>query len=314
MIAIPLAIKIGELFLILFATAALVKTGVMKAEHSKVLSKLSLYFVTPCVIFSSFMKKLTPEILQGLLTAVAMAVGFQILFFLMAALLRRFWKATEVERASVVFTNVGNLIIPIVNFLNEDGSWVIYTSAYILVFNVLFWTVGVRMFDRENAPSLRKILLNPNLLAIAAGLVLLFSGLNLSDQKDRNPLVMAFVDVAAMIGPLSMMITGMVIGGMTFRGMVANRRVFGVLFFRMIAASGLATLAATLLARVLPVDRAIVMIPLLGAIAPSASNINQVAILYNKDAPYASAINVLTTLSCIATIPLWVTVFEMLAG
>ena len=306
MIAIPLAKKIAELFLILFATAALVKTGVLKAENSKVLSKLSLYFVTPCVIFNSFQKELTPEIQQGLLIAAALAIGYQALFFLIAALMRRFWKATEVERASVVFTNVGNLVIPLVAFA-KGQDWVIYTSAYILVFNLLFWTVGVRMFDSENAPSLRKALLNPNLLAIMAGVLTMFTRLQLPE-----PLALAFSDVAAMIGPLSMMITGMVVGGMTVRGMVANRRVFGVIFFRMIVASGAAVLAAALAARILPVDKAIVMIPLLGALAPSASNINQVSILYNKDAQYASAINVLTTLSCIATIPLWVTLYEAL--
>ena len=75
-----------------------------------------------------------------------------------------------------------------------------------------------------------------------------------------------------------------------------------------------ANLAAALAVRFLPVSESIVLIPLLGALAPSASNINQVAILYNRDAPYASAINVLTTLSCIATIPLWVIVFAALAG
>ena len=306
MIAIPLAKKIAELFLILFATAALVKTGVLKAENSKVLSKLSLYFVTPCVIFNSFQKELTPEIERGLLIAAALAVGFQLLFFLIAAVLRRLWKATEVERASIVFTNAGNLVIPLVAFV-KGQDWVIYTSAYILVFNVLFWTVGVRMFDRENAPSFRKALLNPNILAIVAGLVILFTRLRLPE-----PLALAFSDVAAMIGPLSMMITGMVVGGMTFRGMFGNRRVFGVIFFRMVLASGLAVLAAALAARLLPTDQAIVIIPLLAALAPSASNINQVAILYNKDAQYASSINVLTTLSCIATIPLWVVVYEAL--
>ena len=306
MIAIPLAKKIAELFLILFAAAALVKTGVLKTEHSKVLSRLSLYFVTPCVVFNSFQKELTPEIWTGLLTAAALAVCFQALFFVIAALLRRFWKASEVERASVVFTNVGNLIIPLVAFV-KGQDWVIYTSAYILVFNALFWTVGLRMFDRENALSLRKALLNPNILAIAAGLITLLSGVKLPE-----PLALAFSDVAGMIGPLSMIITGMVVGGMTFRGLFANRRVFGVLFFRMILASGLAVFAAALAARTLSVDKTIVMIPLLGAIAPSGSNINQVAILYNKDAPYASAINVLTTLSCIATIPLWIMLYEAL--
>ncbi len=308
MIAIPLAQKIAELFLILFAAAVLVKTGVLKTENSKVLSKLSLYLVTPCVIFNSFQKELTPEIQAGLLTAAALAVGFQALFFLIAGLLRRFWKATEVERASIAFTNVGNLIIPLVAFVMGQ-DFVIYTSAYILVFNVLFWTVGLRMFDGENAPSLRKALLNPNIVAIAAGVVTLFTHVKLPE-----PVAMAFSDVAAMIGPLSMMITGMVVGGMTVRGMFANRRVFGVLFFRMVLASGLAVFAAALAARILPVDKAIVMIALLGAIAPSASNINQLAILYGKNAGYASAVNVLTTLSCILTMPVWVMVYEALAG
>ena len=306
MIAIPLAKKIAELFLILFATAALVRSGILKSEHSRVLSKLSLHFVTPCVIFSSFQKELTPEIAQGLLISAAMAVGFQALFFLIAMLYRKFWKATEVERASVVFTNVGNLIIPLVAFV-KGQDWVIYTSAYILVFNVLFWTVGIRMFDSGNRLSVRKALLNPNILAIFAGLITLFTRLQLPE-----PLALAFSDVAAMIGPLSMMITGMVVGGMTLRGLFANHRIFGVILVRMFAASGLAVCAAVLAARLLPVDSAIVMIPLLGALAPSASNINQVAILYNKDAPYASAINVLTTLSCIATIPFWVMVYESL--
>ncbi len=308
MIAIPLAQKIAELFLILFAAAVLVKTGVLKTENSKVLSKLSLYLVTPCVIFNSFQKELTPEIQTGLLTAAALAVGFQALFFLIVGLLRRFWKATEVERASIAFTNVGNLIIPLVAFVMGQ-DFVIYTSAYILVFNVLFWTVGLRMFNGENAPSLRKALLNPNIVAIAAGVVTLFTHVKLPE-----PVAMAFSDVAAMIGPLSMMITGMVVGGMTVRGMFANRRVFGVLFFRMILASGLAVFAAALAARILPVDKAIVMIALLGAIAPSASNINQLAILYGKNAGYASAVNVLTTLSCILTMPVWVMVYEALAG
>ena len=311
MIAEPLAIKIAALFLILFATAALVKSGVLKVENSRVLSKLSLYFITPCVIFNSFQKELTPEIRDGLLTAVALAVGFQLIFFGIAALLKRFWKATEVERTSVIFTNVGNLVIPLVAFLEEQrgGNWVTYTSAYILVFNVLFWTVGVRMFDSRQKPGIKKVLLNPNILAILAGLIVLFTGIKLP-----KPLSMAFSDVAAMIGPLSMMITGMVIGGMTLKGMFANRRVFGVIFFRMVLASGAAVLAAAAAVKLLPLDRMIVLIPLLGALAPSASNINQVAILYDKDEKYASAINVLTTLSCIATIPLWVMVYEALIG
>ena len=38
------------------------------------------------------------------------------------------------------------------------------------------------------------------------------------------------------------------------------------------------------------------------------------AVLYDQDAQYASSINVLTTLSCIVTIPLWIMAYEAMAG
>ncbi|MBE5790501.1 MAG: AEC family transporter [Clostridiales bacterium] len=305
---LPLAEKIGELFLILFATAALVKAGVFQAEYSRVLSRISLYFVTPCVVFNSFQKELTAEVQQGLLITVVLAALFHLLFFLVAFALRKFWKATEVERASIVFTNAGNLIIPLVTY-TLGPEWVIYVVGYLLVFNVLFWTVGIRMFAGKSAVSLRKVLLNPNILAVAAGTALMLSGLSLP-----RPLAVAFGDVAGMIGPLSMMITGMVVGSMKFRDWFANRRVFGVVLFRMVLCSGLAVLLAALsgISNMIPFGKSVVMIPLLSALAPSASNINQVAILYGRDASYASAINILTTLSCIATIPLWILLYDTL--
>ena len=310
MITIPLINKIAELFLILFVSAALVKAGVFRADFSKPLSKMVLYFVTPCVIFNSFQKELTQEVRQGLLIAIVLAVAFQLLFFLVAEILRRVWKATEVERASIVFTNAGNLIIPLVSYV-LGPEWVIYVSGYILVFNVMFWTVGIRMFDGQSAVSFRKIFLNPNILAIVAGLLLLFTGLHLPE-----PVAIAFEDVAAMIGPLSMMVTGMIVGGKKTRELFANPRIFGVVVFRMVVCSGLAVLLAALCSQAgdLFLGKSFIMIPLLSALAPAASNVNVVAILYDKDAPYASAINILTTLSCIVTIPLWILVYNALAG
>jgi len=307
-ITIPLIQKIAELFLILFVTAVLVRTRVFQADYSRVLSRVSLYFVTPCAIFSSFMKELTGEVQQGLLVAAALAVCFQAVFFAVAAILRRVWKATEVERASIIFTNAGNLIIPLVAYV-LGPEWVIYVTGYLLVFNVLFWTIGLRMFTGKSGPGMWKALLNPSVLAVAAGTLVMISGVSLPE-----PIAIAVEDVGAMIGPLCMMITGMVVGSMKFRDLFANKRVFGVLLFRMVLCSGLAVLLAAFsgIAGRIPSGKSVVMIPLLSALAPSASNINQVAILYNKDAPYASAINILTTLSCIVTIPLWILLYNTL--
>ena len=234
MIAIPLIQKIAELFLILFATAGLVKGGILKSEDSKILSRLSLYFVTPCVIFNSFQTKLTPEIQQGLMTAILVACFCEALYFLAAALMKRFWNATEVERASVVFTNAGNLILPIVAYVMGQ-EWVIYVSGYILVFNILFWSFGLRMFDSGKGVNIKKMLFNPNMMAAICGMICLFAGIQLS-----GPLKIAFEDVAVMIGPLSMMITGMIVGSMNLKSLFENKRIWTVILLRMIITSGAA--------------------------------------------------------------------------
>lgn len=308
MIAIPLIQKIAELFIILFVAAGLVKAGILKAEDSKVLSRVSLYFITPCVIFNSFRKELTPEVEQGLLVTLVLAVVFHVIYIVIAEIMRRTWKATVVERASMIFTNAGNLIIPIVAYVLGE-EWVIYVSGYVVIFNILCWTYGVRMFAGSSAMSFRKIILNPNILAVLAGIVFLVAGIPLP-----GPLSIVFEDVSGMIGPLSMMITGIIVGSMSFKDITGNRRVLVVILFRMIVCSGAAVAFVVLtgISRRIGSGHQIVMISLLSAIAPSASNINQLAILYNKDAKYATAINVLTTLCCIATMPLWVMVYEAL--
>ena len=306
MIALPLLKKIAELFLILFVTAGLVRGKILKTEDSRVLSRLSLYFITPFVIFNAFLKELSPDVRTGMLTCVVMAVGFHALFFGLAFAAKKLWHATEVEQVSIVFTNAGNLIIPLVAYILGD-EWVIYVSSYVAVFNLLFWTVGVRLFDRGTSPDWKKILLNPNILAIGAGLIVLFAGIRLPE-----PVAMAFSDVAGMIGPLAMMITGMIVGGLTLRDLTACRRVVGVLIWRMIVGSGLVVAATGLCVALgaIPGGKTLALIPLLSAIAPSASNITQVAVLYDKDAGYASVINVVTTLFCIVSMPLWVMVYE----
>ena len=55
----------------------------------------------------------------------------------------------------------------------------------------------------------------------------------------------------------------------------------------------------------------IVVVSLLATCTPSASTITQMAQIYGKDADYASAINVVTTLLCIFTMPLMVALYQL---
>lgn len=65
------------------------------------------------------------------------------------------------------------------------------------------------------------------------------------------------------------------------------------------------------LAHLAPDGSTILLISLLATATPSASTITQMAQVYGKDADYASAINVATTLLCIVSMPLIVALYQM---
>lgn len=55
----------------------------------------------------------------------------------------------------------------------------------------------------------------------------------------------------------------------------------------------------------------ILLISLLATITPSASAITQMAQIYGKNGEYASAINVVTTIVCIITMPIMVWLYQV---
>lgn len=60
-ISILLMEQITELFLMILMGYIIVKTGLLKGDDSKVISKIVLYLVIPCVIINAFQVDYTSE-------------------------------------------------------------------------------------------------------------------------------------------------------------------------------------------------------------------------------------------------------------
>lgn len=309
MISVLLAKKIAELFCYLLIGFVMVRLRVLGGEDTVPLSKISLYLITPCSIFNAFQIEATPDVLRGFVTALVTAACLQLLFVGMAALYRRITHVSLVDEALIIYPNVGNLVIPLVASV-LGAEWVVYISAYIIIFNLMAWTHGIRMFTDD--PSYRrpgKILLNPNILACAVGAVCLISGIRLTGIPQT-----VIATGASFIGPLTMLITGMVLATLSVKEIFVGRAVYGTILMRMIvcplAVLPLLTIASRLIA--LPQADILFLVVLLSAAAPSANMISQFAILFNHDAKYASVISTTTTLVCIATMPLMVYLYGLL--
>ena len=293
--------QIVQLFLCIVLGWLLVRLHLLKPEDSRVLSKVCLYLVTPCVIINAFQLQRTPELLQGLALSLGAAIGIHALFFIATALLRPL-RLTPVEQASLIYTNSGNLIIPLVTAV-LGPEWVIYCSMFQLVQQFPMWSHCRIILSGDRNVSLKKILLNVNIISVFVGVLLFLLNLPL-------PTVIAgtMKSIASTIGPLSMFVAGMLMGEQNLLAVLRIRSIWKVAFLPLVV---LCIFKYSGLAALVPDGQSILMISLLAASAPAAANVTQIAQVYGHEGDYAGAINVITTLLCIGTMPLMVLLYQM---
>ena len=306
MISLLLLKQIAQLFLSIFLGWVLVKTRILKPEDSRVFSLLSLYGVMPCIIISSFQLDYSPEIVHGLLLALGSALGVHIICFLLTALLKRPLRLNTIEQATSIYSNAGNLIIPIVIAL-FGKEWLIYTSAFTIVQIPLLWSHLRFLVSGEKSFSLKKLLCNVNIISILIGLFLFLCRVSLP-----SVLIGAMDSIGGTVGPLSMVIAGMLIAGMDPRRLLTP----GVWKATALRLGGYPLVVLAILklggfASLVPNGETILLISFLAACAPSAATITQMAQVYGRDAEYSSAIYAVTTLLCIITMPLMVTLYQL---
>lgn len=299
--------KIISLALIMAMGWLLVKCRILEADASKSISRLTLYLVIPCVTITAFQVDYTPEVQNGLLLALFTAAAIHLFLILATGLLKRMLKLDPVEQLSVMYSNAGNLVIPLVSAV-LGKEWVIYTSAFNAVQIFLFWSHGKAVLCGDRGFQPKKIFGNINMISILLGLLLFLTGIRLPSQLQDSA-----DSVGNMIGPLSMLVTGMLIGKLDLGQLVRYKRVWLITFLRLI----LMPLSVVLLVKysgittLIPGGKDVLLVTVLAAVTPSATSITQLAQVHDKDAQYACAINVITTLLCIVTVPVMIALYQL---
>ena len=305
-ISLLLMNQIIQLFIMIFMGFIIVKAKLLKAEDSKILSVIVLYLIIPCVIINAFQVNYTKDTVQGLLISLAASVLTQVILLIVISVSGKFLHLNEVEVASIYYSNSGNLIVPIVTFI-LGKEWVLYGCVFMSVQLIFIWTHCKKIISREASYDWRKIVLNINMISIAIGIILFLTRIHLPAIINNT-----LSAVGGMIGPASMIVTGMLFAGMDFKQIFANKRVYFVSFLRLIIVPVIALflIKCSQLSTLSSNGNKLMLIVFLAIITPSASTVTQMCQVYGNDSQYASAINVVTTLLAIVTMPLMVMLFQ----
>ena len=292
--------QILSLFLIMACGFLVVRLGLLKGSDSRILSILSIYLIVPCVIVKSFQIELTARVMDGFLLALAAAVGAHAVLLILSYVLRRFFGFDGVERASVVYSNAGNLVIPLVTALLGE-EWVIYASAFMCVQQIFVWTHGQMILSGRRGVDWKGLLLNVNVISIALGLALMLLRVPLPEVLSG-----AIGGLAGTIGPVSMIMLGMLLAQADLKRIAADPRVYLVSALRLIVAPliMLCLLRLSGLAGLVPQGRTVLYVSFMAMMTPAAAMVTQLSQLHGNRPDFASAVNVMTTLCCVGTMPL----------
>lgn len=292
------------IFLILICVGILtVKIKIFDAHSLEAVSKLVMQISLPCYIFINAVNSATRQSLADSLIVVPIAVILYGILIVVSALIEGVFSLQgnrkKVFRASLIFGNIGFMGIPLVTAL-YPGSALLYVSIFTIVDQILFWTYGVLLTKpasdggRKISPENLKNLLSPPLVAIILGILFIVAGIHIPE---------VFSSVLTAAGNTSMPLALIYIGGILCTADIRPVLKCGELYtgavVKMIALPVICYLVMSMIG--LPGDMAGTLAFIVAL--PGIEMVPMLAKANNSDGDYAVCAVMMTTIICLATIP-----------
>ena len=272
----------------------LYKKNLVSAGGSADIGRILLYIVMPAAILKSYLADFSRERLEGLF--VSFLAALLSLLLSIAAARIAFSKEQGIERFGAAFSNAGFIGIPLVQMtLGEEA--VFYVSSYVALLNILQWTYGlVTITGDRSLISVKRLRTNPILLSFLAGIALFLLPVSLPETAEN-----VVGTIAAMNGPLAMIVLGVYLGQVPLRSLFSGRVVYRCALVRLIV---IPVLTMALLFVFPEKYHMLKLTILIAASAPVGSNVSIFAQLYGQDYMQSVKEVTLSTLLCIITLPL----------
>lgn len=273
------------------------RAGIIDEAVNKKLSELVLTLFTPVLLFISFQKEFSEDLLSGLAVSVLLSlVSFAVIWLICKCVVCRQDKDyAAVELIAMMYSNCGFIGIPMAQGIwGTDG--VFYMTAYVAVANFLIWSHGIIvMSGKKDFKSLKNVFTSPTILAIVTGIVCFLARIRVPAIV-KEPMEM----VAAMNTPMAMMVAGINIAQADLRRTFTKFRLYWLSFVKLIvmpaALIGLFCLT--------PAGDEVKTVMVLATSCPVGVTGSLFAMRYGKDAVYASELFAMSTIISIVTAPL----------
>ncbi len=280
------------MFLLAAVGWCLFKTGKITQKGSKELAGILLYVILPCVIIKAFCTEYTPEKCSHLLWSFVLSV---VCLFISMIIAQVFFHKRPIDNFGAAFSNAGFMGIPLIKALLGDEA-VIFAAPFIALLNIFQWTYGVVvMTGKKDSIQPKKLLTNPILISLLAGLICFFGRLSLPTVID-----VTLAHISGMNAPAAMIILGVYLAQTDIKSLFTDK----MLYWNSIVRLMVIPVVTLFLLAVLPSSMGMAKMALLAvASAPVGSNVAVYAQVNGLDYTYACKTVCLSTIFSIVSMP-----------
>jgi len=294
--------QVAVMFILMAAGFILRKLNLLNEAGTKSINKLIINLVMPCLLINAFQRDFEPEMLYKLGMAGVLAIIVHIVAIIITTAVFSLDKSERkpINIFSSVYSNCGFMGFPLLSALFGDTG-VFLGSAYVAVFNVFYWTHGYYVYSSGKGKiSIRKIILNPGILAVIIALTLYFLRIRLPGVIGQSVKY-----IADMNTPLAMMVIGTYFAGFDFKKVLSSAGIYGVSVLKL----AIIPIASIITGSLMGIDSTVNTVIAVSSACPVAAISAIFAAEFELDTPYASGVVAATTVLSIISLPLIVLIF-----
>lgn len=294
-------LRVSEHVLVLFILIAIgfaaKKTKIIGESSVKGMTKLVLYFVTPCVMINAFHNsEFNNEMLVNLiLTMVAVLLTYAGSIAVATLIFRdKNESRRAVLRFATIFSNCGFMSLPLQEaILGDDG--VFYGSICVAMFNLVSWTYGlVIMSGTRKSISAKKLLTNPGIIGVTLAIIIWVTNIHLPDMVHSPITYMAGLNT-----PIPMIIIGSHLASANIKKALTDKWCYVSMALRMLVIPA-ATMFGLLACGI---GGSMMVAIVIATSAPVAATTTMFATTYDRDTELSVSLVSVTTVISILTMP-----------
>lgn len=272
------------------------KAGIFNDVARDKLTDFVVFVTLPCMIFESFNMAFSLESLKQGALALLIAVGMSCVALLLGKVLyNRFpYEEKSILQYGTLVSNSGFAGLPVVSGAYGDEG-LFLGSLFIIPTRILMWSAGISLFTRADAKqAVKKVLLNPGIIAVEVGLVRMLFQISLPHFVDT-----AVDNLGGCTSPMAMALVGAILVDVPLKT-VFDLKSFYLVAVRQFLLPGICLAAL----RLLHVDPLTIGVSVVITGMPIGSTTAILAQKYVADAKFASKCVFISTLTSLVTVPI----------